>query len=100
MKITFAKCSGESLVWFQKYYDANFPEGKINAYNNLESTISIIGNFPDIGKNCPGYKNVKEFKIQKTPFAILYRIKKDEVEILNLWDSRQENIENFLEQII
>jgi plasmid stabilization system protein ParE len=43
-----------------------------------------------VGERVEGFPDVREFPIRRTPFAVLYRVQPDHVEILRIFDQRSD----------
>ena len=88
MNIIYLESSQDSLEWFYKYYSSVFPEGSENAYEHYKIIESLLSENPYIGK-LTGDEDARKLKIPNTPFSYIYRIKNEYIEILTVWDDRQ-----------
>lgn len=71
------------------YYENIFLEGLIKAQKQFHSTELLLSENPYIGH--PTHrKGVREFSIPRIPFSYIYRIQQDRIEILRIWDERQD----------
>lgn len=77
------------MGWFRQYYGAVFAEGKKNATAHLKEARELLRVYPNVGKPSDT-ADLRELQILKTPFALIYRIRGDEIQIVRLWDQRAE----------
>ncbi|WP_428354285.1 type II toxin-antitoxin system RelE/ParE family toxin [Methyloprofundus sp.] len=88
MYIVYLESSLNDLEWVRFYYKNIFPSGKKQATSHIKASEKLISEHPNIGEVYDSTKNIKELAINKTPFSFIYRVKKDRIEILRLWDQR------------
>jgi len=91
MNIIYLKSSLEDLKWFFYYYETVFVAGQEKAQKQFYSAESLIESNPYIGHPRQN-EEVREFTIPKMPFSFIYRIQEDRIEILRVWDERQDRI--------
>ncbi len=89
MKILYLESARDDLVWMRHYYEAVFPQGQKNAQQQFHAVETTLLANPFIG-NTTHRKNVREFSVPKTPFSFIYRSFSDRVEVLRIWDERQD----------
>ena len=89
MKIVYLKSARDDFLWMKQYYDVVFPEGEKTAQNQFHAIENLLLTNPFIGHGTH-LKNVREFGIPKTPFSIIYRVQPDRIEVLRVWDQRQD----------
>lgn len=89
MNIVYLKKAIQDLEWFKIYYKNIFPEGIIQAQKQFFSIESLLKENPYIG-HITDIKEVREISIPKIPFSFIYRVKENRIEILRVWDERQE----------
>ncbi len=89
MKVKFLDSAVKDLIWFEYYYNSHFPDGKKKARQQYNITKSLIKKNPYIGHRTE-VEGVREFSIPKIPFSLIYRIKNNDIEIINVWDERKE----------
>lgn len=59
------------------------------AQKQFHSTKGLIKNNPYIGHLIQD-NNIMEFSIHKTPFSFIYLIRGEVIEVLRVWDERQD----------
>ena len=91
MKIVFLPSAKPSVRWFNAYYGQVFPEGSANARKSMANAKRMLIAYPMSGTQIEG-RRARLFQISKTPFAVIYRIGSDRIEILALHDSRSEHM--------
>ena len=91
MQIVYLSSTRADLLWLRRYYEQIFPEGRTRAKKQFRSMESLLMANPQIGH--PTHRNdVREISIPRTPFSYIYRLKEDRIEILRIWDERQEGV--------
>ena len=71
------------------YYEDIFPEGLRRAQTQFHATELLLAENPYIGY--PTHREgVREFSVPKIPFSYIYRIEQDRIEVLRIWDERQD----------
>ena len=89
MRVVYLDSALPDLVWWRRYYTSVFPEGRRNAAKRIRKAVASLEANPYLG-HPTDEANVLEFVIARTPFSLLYRVKGGTLEILRLWDNRQE----------
>ncbi len=90
LQIVYTRDARLDYMYFKHYYEKYFPEGLDPASKRFMHTMKVLANFPGIGR--PVGKPPKRcFKIQKTPFTVVYRPGSSKLEILRILDQRSEN---------
>ena len=89
MKIVYLANTRDDLLWMRQYYEIIFPEGSKNAQKQFHAVEDILLANPFIGHETHR-KSVREFSIPKTPFSYIYRAFPDRIEVLRIWDERQD----------
>ncbi|WP_187969671.1 type II toxin-antitoxin system RelE/ParE family toxin [Aquibium microcysteis] len=87
MKLVFLASTKPDLEWFRTYYEKIFPEGAGAARRQYVKAIDNIVFNPYIGRQV-GMEGLRKFPVRKTPFAIVYEVFDDRVEIIRIWDQR------------
>ena len=90
MKIIFLDSSKADLRWFKHYYIGHFPEGRQNADAHFLKTKELLSSNPYIGHKVEGMAGVRVHSVTRTPFAFIYRVTEDAIEVLRVLDSRAE----------
>lgn len=89
MKIVYLESTINDLLWMRHYYESIFPDGRVRARKQFHSLEALLIAHPFIGAQLQ-QKNVREFSIPKTPFSYIYRVQPEYIEILRIWDERQD----------
>ncbi len=89
MHIVYLESTVNDLTWMRHYYETVFPEGLKKAQQQFHATEALLTDNPFIGH--PTHrKGVREFSIPQTPFSYIYRIQPNRIEVLRVWDERQD----------
>ncbi len=88
MKIVYLPSTKDDLIWMRHYYEKVFPEGRKHAQKQFHSIEALLQVSPLIG-HASYSGDALEFSIPKTPFSYIYRVKNDEIQVLRVWDERQ-----------
>ncbi len=91
MQFQFSEKALEDLKWFRYYYESVFPQGVKKAQKQYYLTKSLLRKNPYLGYSIDEEKT-REFSIPKIPFSFIYRIKEDRIEVLRVWDERQDRM--------
>ena len=78
------------LGWFDDYYQKFFPEGKVRAKQRLKASLNLLCENPKLGRRAIEKSRAQEFSVQKTPFALLYRVDSNRLVIMRLFDQRSD----------
>jgi plasmid stabilization system protein ParE len=90
MDIVFLASAKADLRWFKQYYTAVFPEGKANADRQFLSCLAAIRTNPMSGPMSGLYRGARRYRVSRTPFAFIYRVRADRIEIIRVHDGRSE----------
>jgi len=86
MKIIYLNSTKPDLAWYRHYYRSVFPAGAKRAAEAYLTAINNLIDKPQIGP--AAYNEIRRYSIQKTPFSIFYRVTKQHIEIVRIWDQR------------
>lgn len=89
MRIVFLEEAAQDIQWFRFYYSSVFPEGSAKARAHLKAIQQTLAANPYAGHPSEGRADLRELTIPRTPFILIYRVTASRIEILRLWDSRQ-----------
>jgi plasmid stabilization system protein ParE len=89
MKVVFLESTARDLQWFRHYYRSVFPEGDQKASQHFKAALRTVSANPYAGHPGDTSPHVRELSIPRTPFVLIYRVTKMQIEILRLWDTRQ-----------
>lgn len=87
LRIVYLASSEEGLRWMFEYYSKVFPEGGATAAVHLEETETLLKLQPFSGRPTK-VDGVRERRVRKTPFNLVYRVAGDEIEIVRVRDTR------------
>jgi plasmid stabilization system protein ParE len=96
MKIEYLEEARRDLAWWRTYYRKTFPQGKGQAFRHLRVTERMLEEFPEIGSKILNTE-WRKLAIPRTPFVIVYQIKKSRIEIVRVYDMRQGGSDSFQE---
>ena len=88
MKVIYLTQALRDMNWVRKYYNEVFPAGRSNARSQLRKTETLISENPLVGYQSETVNGAREFHISRTPFSFLYRVTKENVEIMRVVDGR------------
>lgn len=97
MKIVYLESARTDLGWMRHYYESVFPAGQENAKKQFHAVENTLLSNPFIGHETHR-EGVREFSIPQTPFCYIYRAFVDRIEVLRIWDERQDRAK-FDEQV-
>ena len=88
MKIWILESAQQGLAWMKRYY---YQQEQLNskiAFENFIKTQELLYLHPYIGSLCDGYDAVREMKIAKTVFSIVYTLIGETIYIIDIRDQR------------
>ena len=88
MKIIFLDSTYDDFEWFYEYYSSVFTQGSNNALKQFDLINELLSLNPLLG--VVDEEGLRKLTIPKTPFSYYYRVKDIQIEILRVWDDRQE----------
>lgn len=91
MQLLYLESARDDLLWMRHYYETVFPEGLVRAQKQFHAIEGLLLSSPFIG-HATHHKDVREFSVSKTPFSFIYRPFPDRIEVLRVWDERQDRI--------
>lgn len=89
MKLQFAPAALRDLEWYTDYYQAVFPDGRHNAERQFAKAIELLLVNPGAGRPSET-DGVRELPLLRTPFLIVYRVRRSTLEILRIFDGRRQ----------
>jgi len=72
------------------YYATVFRGGKKNAAKQYFQTKILLKSNPFLGHPVEDMDGIREITISKMPFAFVYRVNGDTIEVLRVWDQRRD----------
>ena len=87
MRVVYLRSTTPDLKWLRLYCVKVFPEGHKTALSQLKATEALLSDNPLIGRLYAG-NEVRILNLPRTPFAFLYRVKEDRIEIIRVIDHR------------
>jgi toxin ParE1/3/4 len=94
VRIVFLKSAQHDLGWFRQYYRVVFAAGNKNAGAHFKEAKVLLRAYPHVG-HPSDTADLRELQVLKTPFALIYRIRGDEIQIVRLWNQRAERPPNW-----
>ncbi len=88
MKIEFLATSEDGLRWMLKYYERVFPSGRKNGLKKYKEAKTLLRENPLSGHEFDEIEGVRELKIPKTPFSIIYTLRDDIIYVIDIRDQR------------
>jgi len=89
MRVRYLDIARSDMIWFRYYYRSVFPEGRPHATAQFKRTLSNLLANPKLGKALER-GDAREHSILRTPFAFIYRLDGNELQILRVWDQRSD----------
>jgi plasmid stabilization system protein ParE len=89
MKVVLSEQAKKDMRWWRTYYRQTFPSGNANAAAHLAKAVELLAENISLGKGVEGY-NLRRYQIHRTPFALIYRVNGDVIEIARAWDGRKD----------
>ena len=90
MKLVYLPSAQRDLIWFYEYYTSVFPEGADKALEQFDAIAELLLVNPFLGKRA--LNDTREMVIYRTPFSYIYRIADTRIEVLRIWDNRQDSL--------
>jgi plasmid stabilization system protein ParE len=88
MRIVYLESAEADLRWFKRYYTQVFPEGRKRAEAQFLHTQQLLRENPMMGHAVEEVPGVREHHVTRTPFAFVYRLRGDRIEVLRVRDKR------------
>ena len=89
MKITYLPTTHGDIIWVTRYYKNVFPEGRLKFRAEFYAVEKLLMANPEMGKPSELGKNIRELIIPKSPFSLIYQVLRNEIQVLRVWDQRQ-----------
>ncbi len=90
MKLVYLKSAIADLRWFKHYYTTVFPEGRVKVDQALLTTQKLLKTNPSIGQPSDFGETIREHPVPRTPFAFVYRVHDEQIEVLRVVDGRSD----------
>lgn len=90
VRVIYLPSTKNDFVWLHEYYSSVFPDGWDKALKQLDMTAELLSLNPYIWKEIE--KWVRDLVISSTPFSYIYRITDSYIEVLRVWDNRQDSL--------
>lgn len=71
-----------------RYYERIFPAGRAQGKKRYQQAKRLLRDNPHGGHPFDGRGNIRELKIQRTPFSIIYTIDSDTIYVIDIRDQR------------
>jgi plasmid stabilization system protein ParE len=89
MKVVLSEQAKNDMKWWRAYYRQTFPAGNASAARHLAKAVDMLAESAFLGRPVEGY-DLRRYPVFRTPFALIYRVKHDEIEIARIWDGRKD----------
>lgn len=96
MKLRYLPEARRDAVWWRIYFKRSFPQGAGKAAQYLRVSEQVLKDNPQIGVKLD-IRDLRKLSIPRTPFALIYRLTDDAIEIVRLYDMRQQGSTEFQE---
>lgn len=73
-------------MWFRRYYSSVFPQGGARAKASYRLMLKTLAAHPQAGREAGTHSRL--YPISRTPFAVVYRLREDRIEVLAVLDLR------------
>ena len=87
MRLIYLASANDDLAWFQEYYGSIFHAGSAHATGQYVRAVATLSDHPYIGRPV-GETGLRSYSIPRLPFALIYRVTKDHMEVIRVWDQR------------
>ncbi len=83
MRVRFLKRAVQDLINIEAYTRKHSPNGAARIGARIKKRADDLGQFPEQGT--PSDKaGVRQLYVAKTPYILIYRLKKDEVQVITV----------------
>jgi hypothetical protein len=96
VKLVYLAQSRRDVAWWRRYYWHTFPEGRLSANRHYLNTVALLVENPFLGRPVEGF-DLRQLPSPNTPFQLIYRVRKQTLEIVRIWDMRQKSSHGFQE---
>lgn len=90
MRLVYLPDARKDVAWWRLYYRRVFPQGGQAAYRVLAATERILQDNPLLGVELAELGGLRKLSIPNTPFAFIHRLRQETIEVLRLYDMRQQ----------
>jgi len=88
LKIEYLDTSEDGLLWMTRYYARVFSAGRKNGRAQFAKATQQLLENPLVGRKFDGLENIRECKITRTPFSIIYTVVGDVIYVIDVRDQR------------
>jgi toxin ParE1/3/4 len=89
MKVVYLATTRPDVAWVRRYYRSIFPQGGKHAAEQFRRTEQLLMDNPELGRTSE-LEGLRELQIGRTPFAFVYRVVGDTIEVIRVLDGRSE----------
>lgn len=89
MRLVYLETTIPDVIWFREYYTRVFSAGRENADQSVLNLQTLLKANPYMGQAVDGIDETRRVPVPKTPFVLIYRVTRDQIEVLRLRDSRR-----------
>jgi tryptophan synthase alpha chain len=87
MRLVYLASANDDLAWFQEYYGRIFHAGSERATRQYVTAADTLCDHPFMGRQVDE-TGLRSYSIPRLPFAIIYRVTTDYIEVVRVWDQR------------
>jgi plasmid stabilization system protein ParE len=89
MKVVLADQAKKDLRWWRTYYRQTFAAGNATAAAHFAKAVELLTENAFAGRAVERH-GLRRYPVHRTPFALIYRVKNDEIEMARVWDGRKD----------
>jgi addiction module RelE/StbE family toxin len=90
MKVNWTNAAIEHLLAIYEYISRDSPVYADRMIDRLTQRSDYIKDFSEAGRRVPEYDRKDIREVIETPYRIIYRIKKEQIDVLAVFHSRQQ----------
>ena len=88
MRLIWSKPALQDLTNIDAYLEAHDPQAATTALRAINTKAKLLREFPGLG---PAFdESVRYVSVSRTPYVLVYAIRRGQVEIIRVYDSRQD----------
>ena len=88
LALRYLRTAQPGLVWMRAYYRRNPHLDLARALASLKRAEDVIREFPQSAKRFEDFESIREAKIHRTAFSLLYTVARETVWVIDLRDQR------------
>jgi toxin ParE1/3/4 len=87
MRVVYLGTTRADIAWVRRYYRSVFPQGGKQATEQFRRTELLLTENPLLGRPSD-VEGLRELQVGRTPFAFVYRVRGDQIEVIRVLDGR------------